>query len=59
MKITLEPTVRYDGMEQPPTVVISTTHDDLSMGEFVDLVRRAAIAWGFLPEVVKQYIPEE
>lgn len=59
MKITLEPTARDEGMEQPPTVVISTTHDDLNMEEFADMLRRAAIAWGFQPETVNEYIPQE
>ena len=59
MKITLQPTEDYGEMERPPIVTIQNDSDDLNMGEVAELLRRVAIAWGFSPETVKLYIPEE
>lgn len=59
MKITLQPTEDYGEMERPPIVTIQNDSDDLNMGEVAELLRRAAIAWGFDPGTVKLYIPEK
>lgn len=60
MKITLEPTGPNEVREYPcSTVMIQHPHDDVNMEELTEMFRRAAIAWGFQPETVRVYIPEE
>lgn len=59
MKITLEPTEDCTDIERNPIVIIQTDIDHLNMEAVADLFRRAAIAWGFSPDTVKEYIPEE
>lgn len=43
---------------QHPTVCIEIPSDDLNIGEFGDLVRQAALAWGFAEQNVYEELGE-
>ena len=46
MRITIEPSVRHDGI-MPNRVMIETPSDDLEVDEALDTVKLALAAWGY------------
>jgi hypothetical protein len=56
MRITIEPTQPVEGGIAHTTVAVSQPDDDLNIGEVVDLLRAALIAWGFSEKSVDDEI---
>ena len=62
MKITIEPTDNRQALRsltRNHSVTLEVAHDDVSPDDFFDLLRRAAVAWGFSEETVKEYMGPE
>lgn len=57
MKIILEPTNfnHYDSKYHNVRVEIKHKSDDLTIGEFFQLIKSAALAWGYDPDNIKEY----
>jgi hypothetical protein len=56
MRITIAPTENRIRAEQPPTVTLETTHDDMTVPELVTLFRDAMLAMGFQKSSLDAYI---
>ena len=57
MRITIEPTEAYNGNFPQQTVTISVPNDNMHVGEAVELMKNALIAWGYHPDSVADWIP--
>lgn len=58
MKITIEPTVPYEGSNHYPCVSVSIPKDDLRIDEMMELVRAALLGAGFSESSVTSYLGE-
>lgn len=60
MKITIEPSQNQDSEKYPHNAVtIKSPHDDLTIGEVMDLVVKSLQAWGFQNENIAEHLEEE
>lgn len=59
MKLTLEPTEANDVPPYNTRVELTLPSDDLNFEEFMELMRAAALAWGFSPVTVTEYFDKE
>lgn len=62
MRITIDPTDDNDTLPvscRHASVSISVNGDDLTADEFFAIMRRAAVAWGFGEQTVREYMGPE
>ena len=59
MKITIETTEHEKHNVAGRRVVIEQGNDDMTVMEFVQVIRQAMLAWGFHPDNVRKLLDEE